>query len=71
MNMDKDVHLPPHLRDVAQLLAEGKSNQEIAQSLVISLHTSEKYVSELKRLARARDRVELVLMCQKLGSGLP
>lgn len=71
MNMGNEVHLPPRLRRVAELLSEAKSNQEIADELTVTLHTSEKYVSELKHLVGARDRSQLVLWCKELGSGLP
>jgi DNA-binding NarL/FixJ family response regulator len=69
--MENEAPLPSHLRRVAELLGEAKTNHEIADELTVTLHTSEKYVSELKRLLQARDRVDLVMRCQELGSGLP
>lgn len=71
MNQGEEGHLAPHLREVALLVAEGKDNEQIADALVISKHTAEKYVSELKRELGARNRVDLAFKCQKLGSGLP
>lgn len=56
--------LPLRLREVIPLLAEGRSNDEIAAERVVSKHTAEKYVSDLKRALGARDRVELVLQCK-------
>jgi len=55
---------PVHLQGLVALLAAGKSNDEIAAEQVIAKHTAEKYVSELKQLVGARDRVALVLWCQ-------
>lgn len=46
------------------MLAAGLTNTEIADRLVVTGHTAEKYVSELKVLFGARDRVDLVLRCR-------
>jgi DNA-binding NarL/FixJ family response regulator len=45
------------------MLAEGLTNAEIADQLLVTNHTAEKYVSELKAWFGARDRVDLVLRC--------
>lgn len=71
MNQGAEPVISRHLRDVAVLLAEGKDNEEIADSLVISKHAAEKYVSELKRELGARNRVDLAFKCKELGSRLP
>ncbi|MEO8539032.1 MAG: helix-turn-helix transcriptional regulator [bacterium] len=71
MEQGDELRLPAHLREVARLLADGRTNDEIAESLVITRHTAEKYVSELKQLLEARDRVELAFKCKELGSRLP
>ncbi len=72
MNQSNDRHLPKHLAEVGRMLAEGKTNHNIAQELVVALHTAEKYVSELKQLMGAHDRVNLAFRCkEKLGSRLP
>lgn len=62
---DEDPRLSPHLIEVARLLAERKTNQEIADALCIGLHTTENYVGDLKRSLGARDRVDLVFRCQQ------
>lgn len=69
MNEDLETMMPPRLLRVAQRLAEGDDNAEIARALTIELHTAEKYVSELMGLVGIHDRVKLALWCRaKLGS---
>ena len=69
MNEDLETTLPPRLLRVAQRLAHGDDNPEIAAALTIEPHTAEKYVSELMRRTGIHDRVKLVLWCrEKLGS---
>jgi DNA-binding NarL/FixJ family response regulator len=41
------AELTPRERDVLELMAEGRSNQGIADKLVISLRAVEKYVSSI------------------------
>ncbi len=55
--------LPPRYRAVAELLARGASNAEIAAALALSVRTVEGYVSELKELAAVPDRGRLILWC--------
>lgn len=68
MNQGDERRLAPHLREVALLLADGKTNDEIAESMVVAKHTAENYVSELKECLGARDRVDLVFKCMDLRS---
>jgi DNA-binding NarL/FixJ family response regulator len=44
---DPLVELTPREREVLELMAEGRSNQGIADKLVISLRAAEKYVSSI------------------------
>jgi pimeloyl-ACP methyl ester carboxylesterase/DNA-binding CsgD family transcriptional regulator len=50
--------LPPRQLQVLRLIAEGKTNGEIADELVISLRTVERHVGELYAKIGARNRVE-------------
>jgi DNA-binding CsgD family transcriptional regulator len=50
--------LPPRQLQVLRLIAEGKTNGEIADELVISLRTVERHVAELYAKIGARNRVE-------------
>ena len=59
-------HLANRLRPLIPLLAEGRTNDQMAKILGIEKHTAEQYVSNLKVALRARDRVDLVLRCQRL-----
>lgn len=70
MEQGDEPRLAPHLREVALLLADGKTNDEVAEALVIAKHTAENYVSELKELLGARDRVDLAFKCVELRSRL-
>jgi DNA-binding NarL/FixJ family response regulator len=56
--------LPERLLRLVPLLAAGKPNDEIACEAVLTLHTVEVYVSQLKELVGARDRVDLVLQAK-------
>ena len=46
-NDDVLTHLTPREREVLELMAEGRSNQGIADKLVITLRSVEKYVSNI------------------------
>jgi len=50
--------LTPREREVLQLIAEGKSNQEIANQLQISLGTVKKHVTNMLEKMHLRSRVE-------------
>ncbi len=52
--------LTPREREVVQLLAEGKSNKEIADVLGISVHTAETHRTNIMRKLRLRSMSELV-----------
>ncbi|MGQ9500440.1 MAG: LuxR C-terminal-related transcriptional regulator [Anaerolineae bacterium] len=53
--------LTPREREVLQLIAEGKSNQEIAIQLQISLGTVKKHVTNILDKIHMRSRVEAAL----------
>lgn len=53
--------LTPREREVLQLIAEGKSNQEIAIQLQISLGTVKKHVTNILEKMHLRSRVEAAL----------
>ncbi|MGH2608522.1 MAG: response regulator transcription factor [Tepidiformaceae bacterium] len=57
--------LPARLQPLLPLLANGKTNQEIAEALGYAVHTIEVYVSEIKDLVGARDRVDLALQAKE------
>jgi pimeloyl-ACP methyl ester carboxylesterase/DNA-binding CsgD family transcriptional regulator len=50
--------LPPRQLQVLRLIAEGKTNGEIADELVISLRTVERHIGELYAKLGVRNRVE-------------
>ncbi len=53
--------LTPREREVLQLIAEGKSNQEIANQLQISIGTVKKHVTNILDKIHLRSRVEAAL----------
>ncbi len=53
--------------EVLQLLAHGASNQEIAQELVIALHTVKRHVSHIFAKLSVTNRVQAVRQARELG----
>lgn len=53
--------------DVLRLVAEGKSNQEIAEQLVLSLNTVKKHVSAAMEKLDARNRSTAVIIARQQG----
>jgi LuxR family maltose regulon positive regulatory protein len=69
--LSKSQHLPEPLsereRQVLQLLAQGRSNQEIAQVLVIALDTVKRHVSHIFSKLGVTNRVQAVKQAHDLG----
>jgi DNA-binding NarL/FixJ family response regulator len=59
--------LTPREHEVLLLVAQGYSNQEIAESLFMSPATAKTHVSRLLTKLDARDRVQLVVMAYESG----
>jgi DNA-binding NarL/FixJ family response regulator len=53
--------LSPRQREVAALVAEGLSNQQIAERLFISLGTVRTHMYQIFQLTGVRNRTELAL----------
>ncbi|AVV44776.1 response regulator transcription factor [Streptomyces sp. ID05-04B] len=58
-------------REVLTLVAQGMSNTELAEQLVISVATAKTYVTRLLAKLNARDRVQLVIMAYEAGLVTP
>ena len=58
-------------REVLLLVAAGRSNQEIAATLVISPHTAKTHVNRIMSKVHARDRAHLVILAYELGLVAP
>ncbi|MBK8965581.1 MAG: response regulator transcription factor [Saprospiraceae bacterium] len=53
--------------DVLGLMAEGKTNKQIAEALFVSLHTVETHIKNMYSKCDASNKVELIRFGQKLG----
>jgi DNA-binding NarL/FixJ family response regulator len=59
--------LTPREREVMALVAEGLTNDEIAERLVVSPLTAKTHVSRIMLKLSARDRAQLVVMAYQSG----
>lgn len=57
--------IPPHLRRLIPLIAQGCSNAEIASDLGLNKHTVENYVSDLIDIAECQNRLRLLIWAQQ------
>lgn len=57
--------------EVLLLVARGRSNQQIAEDLVISPHTSKTHVNRIMTKVAAHDRAQLVILAYESGLLLP
>jgi len=67
MRKDKEKDLTPREQEVLHLVADGKSNQEIAYLLRISESTVEKHVSSLLTKLNVASRVEAAVQAVRKG----
>lgn len=61
------VELTPRELDVLELLAEGKSNAAIAQSLFVSVHTVRNHVANLSAKLGAHSKLEALSIAVRRG----
>jgi DNA-binding NarL/FixJ family response regulator len=59
--------LAPREREALRLMADGLSNSEIAEAMVISLETVKTYVSRILTKLDLRDRVQAVVFAYRTG----
>jgi DNA-binding NarL/FixJ family response regulator len=63
----QDPALTPRELEVVRLIADGRSNSEIAATLVISQETVKTYVSRILTKLNLRDRVQVVVYAYRRG----
>lgn len=68
---DETSLLTEREREILQLVAEGKNNQEIAETLVVSIKTVQTHRAHLMQKLDAHDRTELVKHAIRLGMVAP
>lgn len=54
-------------REVFNLITKGKSNQEIAEELFITIYTVKAHVASILRKIGGRNRLDIILMALKNG----
>jgi DNA-binding NarL/FixJ family response regulator len=63
----RTVPLSPRYVDVLRLMAEGRTNREIALELGLSIYTVKNYVERIYERLGARDRVQAVTIALRAG----
>jgi DNA-binding NarL/FixJ family response regulator len=66
-NGGPSVDLTPREQDVLELLAEGKSNAAIAESLFVSVHTVRNHVANLSSKLGAHSKLEALSIAVRRG----
>lgn len=62
-----DMDLTLREREILRLIARGSSNQEIADRLMISIHTVKRHVSNMSKKMGAKNRRQAVAIAESVG----
>jgi DNA-binding CsgD family transcriptional regulator len=63
----RDQRLPTRLRQVLPLIAEGRTNKDIAHALGVTTHTAEMHVRRLMNALKATSRTQVVRIALEQG----
>jgi DNA-binding NarL/FixJ family response regulator len=63
---DVDRLLTPHRRNIVRLLANGHTNQQIAQKMFLSVHSIKTHLAIIQRRLGTRDRAHTVAVVLRL-----
>ncbi len=64
---EQSDHISPREREVLHLLAQGCSNQEIAEALVVTVETVKRHVSSLLAKLGVDNRTQAAMRARSLG----
>ena len=65
----RDIHLTPREQQIMGMLANARTNREIAQQLDLSERTVKTYIRDLMVKVQARNRVEVALLARRILEG--
>lgn len=69
-NMDEINNLTQREKEILALITEGKSNPEIAEALIISIHTVKAHIENIFRKLNVHNKVQAAI-CAILYNHLP
>ncbi len=69
-NMDEINNLTQREKEILALITEGKSNPEIAEALIISIHTVKAHIENIFRKLNVHNKVQAAV-CAILYNHLP
>jgi len=68
---DGEANLTKREREVLYLLSQGKSNQEIAEKLCLSIETVKSHLQKIYSKINVRNRNEAIVYCLKMRANKP
>lgn len=63
----KNLHFTPREKDIMSLLMIGLTNKEIAEKLIVTIHTVKVYIEQIYEKTSCHNRVQLVIYILRNG----